>query len=344
MKVRRSAVLTFATALALGCGSGPAVAAPAEVTPIATGLEIPWGLAFLPDGSGLFTQRETGQIMSIKDGQVTEVQRVTDSRPTDGEGGLMGIAVSPDYADDQTVFVFYTTAEDNRIAKLKLGEQPQPIVTGIAKNRFHNGGRLAFGPDGMLYATTGDAQNPDSSQDAKSLNGKILRMTPDGRPAPDNPFGDSLVYSLGHRNPQGLSWDEKGGLHAAEPGQNTWDEVNRVEPGKNYGWPKCEGPCDDEAYVDPLVTWPTSEASPSGLEVHNGAIYVAAMRGQRLWQVPLNADGTVGEPKALFQGDYGRLRAVENAPDGSLWVTTTNRDQNGDPAPEDDRILRVAGL
>ncbi|MCI2421741.1 PQQ-dependent sugar dehydrogenase [Saccharopolyspora sp. K220] len=335
---RTSAIVACAAALTLVF---PLTASAAEATPVATGLEIPWGLTFLPDSSALFTQRDTGQIMSWKDGQVTEVQRIEDSQPTDGEGGLMGLAASPNFESDQTVFIFYSTAEDNRIAKLRLGEAPQPILTGIRKNQYHNGGRLAFGPDGMLYATTGDAQDPDSSQDVNSLNGKILRMTPDGAPAPGNPFGDSLVYSMGHRNPQGLAWDGAGRLFSAELGQNTWDEVNRIDAGKNYGWPVCEGQCGNDQFVDPLVTWPTAEASPSGLAIHQGAVYVAALRGQRLWQIPLNDDGTLGQPTALFQGEFGRLRTVLPAPDGTLWVTTSNRDNNGVPVPDDDRILSV---
>ncbi|MEV6231439.1 PQQ-dependent sugar dehydrogenase [Saccharopolyspora shandongensis] len=335
---RASALIACAAAVALVF---PPTASAAEATPVATGLDIPWGLAFLPDDSALFTQRDTGQIMSLKDGQVAEVQRIEDSQPTDGEGGLMGIAASPDFASDQTVFVFYSTSKDNRIAKLRLGEAPQPILTGIKKNRFHNGGRLAFGPDGMLYATTGDAQDSDNAQDVNSLNGKILRMTTDGKPAPDNPFGDSVVYSMGHRNPQGLAWDSAGRLFSAELGQSTWDEVNRIEGGKNYGWPVCEGTCGNDEYVDPLVTWKTSEASPSGLAIHQGNVYVAALRGQRLWQIPLADDGTLGEPKALFQGEYGRLRTPVAAPDGTLWVTTSNQDNNGEPGPDDDQILSV---
>ncbi|MER5390488.1 PQQ-dependent sugar dehydrogenase [Saccharopolyspora sp. NPDC002686] len=334
--IRRTCAIVAALMLALT----PAAAA-AEVEPVAKKLDIPWGLAFLPDGSALFTQRDTGQIMSLKDGQVTEVQKIDESEPTDGEGGLLGLAVSPGFESDRTVFVYYSTSEDNRIAKLRLGEAPQPILTGIAKNRYHNGGRLAFGPDGMLYATTGDAQDKGTAQDLNSLNGKILRMTPDGKPAPDNPFGDSVVYSIGHRNPQGLGWDGAGRLYSSELGDATWDEVNLIEGGKNYGWPDCEGECGNGEYVDPLVTWSVKDSSPSGLAVHGDNLYVAALRGQRLWQIPLNGDGTVGEPKSLFQGEYGRLRTPVAAPDGTLWVTTSNQDNNGEPGPDDDQILSI---
>ena len=166
-------------------------------------------------------------------------------------------------------------------------------------------------------------------------------MTPDGEPAPGNPFGNSLVYSKGHRNVQGLAFDSAHRLWASEFGQNRFDEVNRIEPGKDYGWPVVEGPSDDTRFAAPLVTWRTSEASPSGAAISGNTLYVAALRGQRLWTVPLDGTGGVGTPRALLEGEYGRLRAVERAPDGALWVLTSNRDGRGDPTDEDDRILRV---
>ncbi|HEX6754903.1 MAG TPA: PQQ-dependent sugar dehydrogenase [Mycobacteriales bacterium] len=307
---------------------------------LVTGLEAPWGIAFLPGGDALVTERDTAKILRVTPaGRVTEVQTLSEVDGA-GEGGLLGIAVSPRYAADGLVYVYYTTGEDNRIARLRLGGSPEPIVTGIPRSGIHNGGRLLFGPDGYLYAGTGDAAEGGRSQDPSSLGGKVLRMTADGRPAPGNPFG-TLVLSLGHRNVQGLAFDAQGRLFASEFGQNRFDEVNRIEPGRDYGWPTVEGDSDDPRFTRPLTTWQTSEASPSGVAILGGTLYVAALRGERLWQVPLDGRGGVGEPRATLEGEYGRLRAVTVAPDGSLWVLTSNRDGRGDPVPEDDRILRL---
>ena len=335
---------------AAGTGSpGPSSAptpssAPAGrgVTVLTTGLEAPWGIAFLPGGDALVTERDSARILRIPagGGTPTEVQRLSEV-DGEGEGGLLGIAVSPAFARDGLVYVYYTTSEDNRIARMRLGQPPQPIVTGIPRSGIHNGGRLVFGPDGFLYAGTGDASERGRSQDVGSLGGKVLRMTPEGRPAPGNPFGDSLVYSKGHRNVQGLAFDSARRLWATEFGQNRFDEINRIEPGRDYGWPTVEGPSDDSRFAQPLITWSTSEASPSGATIVGDTLYVAALRGERLWQVPLDGRGGVGRPQATLVGEYGRLRAVEVAPDGALWVLTSNRDGRGDPSADDDRILRV---
>lgn len=311
---------------------------------LVTGLEVPWGAAFLPDGDALVTERISARVLRVSpDGQVDPVQTIDEVVPS-GEGGLLGIALSPTFADDQLVYAYYTAANDNRIARFRLGETPQPIVTGIPKAQIHNGGRIAFGPDGMLYAGTGD---PDRSnaQDPDSLAGKILRMTPDGDVPDDNPFPGSLVYTLGHRNVQGLGWDSAGRMWESELGQDTFDEVNLIEAGENYGWPEVEGPGDGGGrFVPPLVTWSTDEASPSGLAVRDDALYVAALRGQALWRVPLDGNGGVGEPDAMFVNQFGRLRLAVNAPDGSLWLLTSNRDGRGSPVPDDDRIIKVTGL
>jgi glucose/arabinose dehydrogenase len=310
------------------------------VRTLVSGLAVPWGIAFLPDRTALVTERETARILRVApDGAVTEVQRLPEVTPS-GEGGLLGIAVSPRYATDNWVYVYYTAKDDNRIARLHLGSSPQVLLTGIPKSGIHNGGRLAFGPDGLLYAGTGDGSERGRSQDLNSLGGKILRLTPDGRPAPGNPFPGSPVYSYGHRNVQGLAFDAGGQLWASEFGQNEFDEINRIQPGKNYGWPIVEGASNDPRFTPPLVTWPTSQASPSGVAILGNTLYAAALRGERLWQVPLNGQ-TTGTPVPLLTNQYGRLRAAARAPDNSLWILTSNRDGRGNPTPSDDRILQL---
>jgi glucose/arabinose dehydrogenase len=317
--------------------NAPQVQVPAgDVRTIANGLRAPWGLAFLPDGSAVVTERDTARIVTVTpSGTVTEVQRLAEVRPS-GEGGLLGIAVSPSYASDGWVYVYYSTADDNRIARLHLGSAPEPIFTGIPRAGNHNGGRIAFGPDGMLYAGTGDAGDRSRSQNRDDLGGKILRLTPDGKPAPGNPF-NTAIYSYGHRNVQGLAWDSSGTMYASEFGQNQYDELNRITAGRNYGWPVVEGPSDDSRFVAPVATWATSDASPSGIAVAGDKVYMACLRGERLYRI--SPDGTSAE--ALFTGTYGRLRNVTLAPDRSLWILTSNRDGRGQPTAADDRIVRL---
>ncbi|WDZ84090.1 PQQ-dependent sugar dehydrogenase [Micromonospora cathayae] len=308
----------------------------------ASNLTVPWGMDFLPDGSALVALRNSGQVIQVRPGQApTTVAQIAGVNAT-GEGGLLGLAVSPTYAQDSYVYVYLTTATDNRIVRFRLSapQTQTPILTGLARSSIHNGGRIAFGPDGMLYAGVGDAGQTSTSQNLASRNGKILRMRPDGTVPTGNPFANSLVYSLGHRNVQGLTWDAQGRLLASEFGQNTWDEVNVIVAGGNYGWPTVEGRANDPRFRDPLVVWSTSQASPSGAAVAGNRLYVAALRGTRLWNVPLTTSGGAGTPVAELVGTYGRLRTVEYGPDGWLWVTTSNRDGRGSPAATDDRILR----
>jgi glucose/arabinose dehydrogenase len=349
---RRVLVALAAAGAIAGCGSGghsaaesgiasgqvagsvpsgrPDLAAPQEV---ARGIDVPWGLAFLPGGDALVAERDTGRILRLRPGSAPqEVYRVP-GVDAGGEGGLLGLAVSPQYSGDGLVYAYFTAAQDNRVARFRLdGGEPQVVVDGIAKAGNHNGGRIAFGPDGLLYVGTGDAGVTSRSQDRNSRNGKILRVAPDGT---------VIVHSLGHRNVQGLAWDTEGRLFATEFGQNDVDEINLIAPGRNYGWPDVEGVSDTAGgqYTNPLLTWPTSEASPSGIAISGTTAYVAALRGERLWTVPLTG-ATTGTPSAALQGRYGRLRTVQVAPDGALWVTTSNTDGRGDVNDGDDRVLR----
>ncbi|MFK3980128.1 PQQ-dependent sugar dehydrogenase [Micromonospora sp. NPDC050397] len=317
---------------------------------LATGLRVPWGISFLPDGGALVTERDTAKILKVgpesgPDGLKVSTVQTLDEVDAAGEGGLLGITVSPGYEQDKTVFVYYSTSQDNRVAKLVLGGEPTPIVTGIPLSGIHNGGRLAFGPDGFLYATTGDASERGLSQDPKSLGGKILRMTPDGKPAAGNPLPDSLVWSLGHRNVQGIAWDANKRLYASEFGQSTWDEINLIEPGKNYGWPEVEGEGGaetDAKFTKPLAVWRTGDASCSGVAVVENLLAAACLRGERIWLLELtSAGGVLGQPRSILNGEYGRLRTAVTAPDGSLWISTSNHDGRGEPAADDDRIIRL---
>ncbi|MGW5328714.1 PQQ-dependent sugar dehydrogenase [Streptomyces sp. NPDC004014] len=319
---------------------------------VADGLKTPWGLAALPGGGLLVSSRDDATITRIdeKTGRKTELGTVSGVSPA-GEGGLLGIALSPGFASDHMIYAYFTSASDNRIVRMRYdaakpaGEQlgaPDTIFKGIPKGFIHNGGRIAFGPDGMLYAGTGESGDRGLAQDRKSLGGKILRLTPEGEPAPGNPFPGSPVYSYGHRNVQGLAWDSRQRLFASEFGQDTWDELNAIVPGGNYGWPDAEGRSSDRRFRDPVAEWHTDEASPSGIAYVDGVIWMAALKGRRLWRIPLRGTSASAPPQAFLTGEYGRLRTVVPAGDGRLWVVTSNTDGRGTPKKGDDRVLEVS--
>ncbi|MFJ9926455.1 PQQ-dependent sugar dehydrogenase [Streptomyces misionensis] len=374
------AVLAASLLLAAGCSSGssqvgfpgqgprtappstapasPATesAAPAKgsvrvLRTVARNLKSPWGLAVLPGGDLLVSSRDDATITRVDPGtgRTTELGTVSGVSPA-GEGGLLGIALSPHYASDRMVYAYFTSASDNRIVRMlydprkPAGEQlgaPDTVFKGIPKGPIHNGGRIAFGPDGMLYAGTGESGKRGLAQDKNSLGGKILRLTPDGEPAPGNPFPDSPVYSYGHRNVQGLAWDDRQRLFASEFGQDTWDELNAIKPGGNYGWPDAEGRSSDPRFQNPIAQWHTDDASPSGIAYVHGVIWMAALKGERLWRVPLRGTRAAAAPQAFLTGSYGRLRTVAPAGDGRLWLITDNTDGRGHPKKDDDRILEL---
>jgi glucose/arabinose dehydrogenase len=338
-----SPALASPSASAAAGTPAPAGTATLTGTPqtVATGLEAPWSVVFR-DGIPLISERDSGRVLELgADGTARAVGTVPGVAGT-GEGGLLGLAVD----GGGRLYVYSTATGGNRVQRfdvtgsrgsLALG-QPETLLEGIAAASYHDGGRMAFGPDGMLYICTGDAGQRDTSQDLDSLNGKILRMTPDGDVPEDNPFPGSLVYSYGHRNPQGLAWAEDGTMFSTEFGQNAWDELNIITAGANYGWPAAEGIANTEGFTDPVQQWEPAGASPSGLVHFDGALFIANLRGKVLRAVPVAEPST---SSTYYDGQFGRIRDVTEAPDGTLWFITNNTDGRGTPGPDDDRILRV---
>ncbi|WP_082508728.1 PQQ-dependent sugar dehydrogenase [Microbacterium sp. Leaf161] len=341
---RRRASIALATAsvaLLAACTSQPSPTPVSGTQSFVEDLDAPWSIAF-HDGVPLVSERDSARVLEVGEaGEVREVAVIEGVSPG-GEGGLLGLAVS-----GGELFTYFTAQGENRVERrtivgdaggLSLGPATV-VIDGIPAAGNHNGGRIAFGPDGMLYVTTGDAGDRDSAQDRDVLSGKILRLTPEGEVPADNPFDDSPVYSYGHRNPQGIAWDAEGGMYASEFGQDTWDELNVIEPGGNYGWPEVEGIADDGDYIDPVQQWRPDAASPSGIAVTSSSIVIANLRGERLRTVPLD-DLTAGTEQ--FVGEFGRLRDVVVGPGGDAWILTNNTDGRGDPSDGDDRILRLS--
>ena len=342
--------LIVATALVLGGCTSPPSPSPSSSgvvrstpTEVVTGLESPWSMVWWR-GVPLVSERDTGRILELgSDGSKRPIGTVG-GVVHGGEGGLLGLAVDP---ADQRLFVYSTGEGGNRVqwydvtgsaGALRLGD-PVTILSELPSSGTHNGGRLAFGPDGMLYVSVGDAQQRDRAQDRDYLGGKILRITGTGEVPADNPFPGSPVWSYGHRNVQGMAWAADSTMYASEFGQSTWDELNVIRKGGNYGWPVVEGRSDDERFVSPVQQWPTEEASPSGLTIAGGTIYLANLRGERLRVVPV---ANPAQSQSIWTGQYGRLRDVAAAPDGRLWVLTNNTDGRGEPREGDDRILSMA--
>ncbi|MFI6163808.1 PQQ-dependent sugar dehydrogenase [Micromonospora haikouensis] len=319
-------------------------------TVVTTERDLPWGLVQLADGTVLYGRRDLFDVVAMNpDGtNKRSIGSVPNAAGTNGEGGVLGLAVASTFATDRWLYIYHTTATDNRIVRMRYDgtlqtSSLQVLVTGIPRNKYHNGGRLRFGPDGMLYAATGDGQTPDRAQDVNDLAGKVLRIRPDGSVPADNPFGNQ-VWSYGHRNPQGLAFDSRGRLFEQEFGNNVMDETNIIVRGGNYGWPACEGTvgdCANPNYLAPVRTYPVAEASCSGLAIVRDVVYLACLRGNRMYREVISGD-TLTDVQQYFVGTYSRLRTVEPTIDGNLWLTTsTGGDKDSVPNNSNERILKV---
>jgi glucose/arabinose dehydrogenase len=307
------------------------------------GLQAPWSIAQLADGSVFVSERDTARILEVSGGTATPIATVPDVAAA-GEGGLMGIAALETPAGTY-LYAQHTTGGDNRVVRMPLSGSAgartvgavEPVLTGLPRASNHNGGRIAFGPDGMLYITAGDASVPTDAQSLDSLGGKILRVAPDGSVPADNPFPGSPIWSVGHRNPQGIAWAADGTMWAAEFGQDTWDEINVITPGGNYGWPVVEGIGSDPAFANPVQQWDTDDASPSGIAVVGDTVFMAGLGGERLWTI-----GFDGAAQEWYQGgQLGRVRDVVRGPGSSVYLLTNNTDGRGTARDGDDVLYQV---
>ena len=346
----KSGLATTAGGLLVPATGGLTAAAdarPRVTRVLARDIDVPWGIAFLPGGNALVSERDTGRVLRVrKDGGFRSLGRVpgvVSNASAGGEGGLLALALHPGFRRNRWVYAYLSTAGDNRVVRMRYADgrlgPPRVVLRGIPKALHHNGGGLAFGPDGHLFVSTGDAEDAAAAQDRRSLAGKILRITPRGRVPRGNPFGNH-TWSYGHRNPEQITFSPGGQLWSSEFGEKDKDELNRIVRGGNYGWPRVEGKDGRGGYRDPLAQWDTDVCSPSGIAVLAGRAWLGALRGQCVYSVRLSGPHR-GRTARFFTGDYGRIRSVAAAPDGALWITTSNRDGRAVPGPRDDRILRV---
>lgn len=321
-----------------------------EAEVIATGLKIPWEIVPMPDGRILITERG-GSVLLLEKGEIYSIAEVKH----EGEGGLLGMTLSPNFKEDNLIYLYYTYMEDKKtynkvsqfIFKEDTIEDEKVILDKIPGSKFHNGGRIKFGPDDKLYITTGDAQEKSLSQDIESLAGKILRINPDGTIPSDNPFPSSPVFALGIRNSQGLAWHPAtGDLFASDHGPSSRDEVNLIESGGNYGWPNIT--CDqvDPKYINPITCYTDFTLAPSGIDFYpkesqdGFSLYVAGLRGNRIMRVLLDKEGNFIKEESLFE-DFGRVRTVVYYED-AIYIATNNTDGRGNPKKDDDKIIKIS--
>jgi glucose/arabinose dehydrogenase len=334
--------------------TGSSCSSVCTVTTVTTDKDVPWGLVTLPDGTILYNRRDAHDIVHLNPdtGAKTTIGTVPNVESTDGEGGLTGLEINPKtFSSDHWLYIMHTSPSDNRIVRIKYDPSTdklqtsteQVLLSGIKRNKYHDGGRLRFSPDGKyLFATAGDAQNGDNAQNKESLNGKILRINPDGSIPSDNPFGNA-VWSYGHRNPQGLAFDSQGRLWEQEFGNSVMDETNLIQKGGNYGWPNCEGTsgsCSGSGYIAPKHTYPVAQGSCSGITIVRDVLYVACERGEEMYREVISGS-SLTNVTTYFQGTYGRLRTVEPAPDGGIWLTTSDGDKDSTPNNSNTKILHV---
>jgi glucose/arabinose dehydrogenase len=331
---------------------------PYKIKVIAENLYVPWGIA-ISDEDKIYVTERSGTIRIIEAGKLLPQPLITFHQPfvSRGEGGLMGIALDPNYLQNRYMYVMYSYLEEGRINNrvVRLVEKnnrasiDRVILDKIPGGQIHNGGRIKIGPDKRLYITTGDAGNSMLSQDLKSIAGKILRIELDGSIPKDNPIINSPVYSFGHRNPQGLGWNSKNVLYASEHGQSAHDEINIIKPGANYGWPIVEGSEGSEKVLieKPLMHSGEETWAPAGITFVNegpwkGKLLVSNLRGRQLMAISFNGNGTVVKNvESWVKNEYGRLREVIQAKDGSIYLTTSNRDGRGNPDISDDKIIQL---